>query len=336
MPARIAAVLAEGGAAGPRDARGVRAHDRARASRRRSPTRCRTAGRLTGRDIDVIHIVGGGALNRLLCQATADRSGLPVLAGPVEATALGNVLVQARAHGWFGPRRDARGPAARGGGIRVPRSGTSRAREQRTPQHSTGRAGTSRRGVCPPRCSASRRPTAVVALDAFGATNGRTAAVDDPYWLFSITKVLTGLTAARAIERGLLTTETPLSTAIPEFGAGRDDVVRLRHLASHTSGILEPSLDPAEGLRAALLAPGRDFAAGTASRYSTVAFDGIAELVRQRTGRTWDADIATWAPALGATGSRSIPPSTRTPWSTPSVSDSTCAASRATAIRAPA
>ncbi|MGB4137174.1 MAG: rhamnulokinase, partial [Microbacterium sp.] len=38
----------------------------------------------------------------LLCQATADRSRLPVLAGPVEATALGNVLVQARAAGCFG------------------------------------------------------------------------------------------------------------------------------------------------------------------------------------------------------------------------------------------
>ncbi|MFB7883461.1 serine hydrolase domain-containing protein [Microbacterium sp. NPDC056057] len=142
----------------------------------------------------------------------------------------------------------------------------------------------------------------VVALDAFGATGGRAAQVEDPYWLFSITKVLTGLTAARAIERGLLTTETLLSAALPAFGAGRDDVVRLRHLASHTSGIREPTLDPAEGLRAALLAPGRDFAAGTASRYSTVAFDGIAELVRHATGRTWDADVTEWAAALGATG----------------------------------
>jgi rhamnulokinase len=54
---------------------------------------------LSGRHVDVIHIVGGGARNALLCQLTADACGLPVLAGPVEATALGNVLVQARALG---------------------------------------------------------------------------------------------------------------------------------------------------------------------------------------------------------------------------------------------
>jgi rhamnulokinase len=59
----------------------------------------RTASDLSGRRVCVIHIVGGGALNTLLCQRTADRSGLPVLAGPVEATAIGNVLVQARAQG---------------------------------------------------------------------------------------------------------------------------------------------------------------------------------------------------------------------------------------------
>jgi rhamnulokinase len=57
------------------------------------------AQRLSGRDVDVIHIVGGGARNSLLCQLTADACGLPVTAGPVEATALGNILVQARALG---------------------------------------------------------------------------------------------------------------------------------------------------------------------------------------------------------------------------------------------
>lgn len=57
------------------------------------------AENLSGHVIRVIHVVGGGALNQLLCQATADRSGRPVVAGPVEATALGNVVVQGRAVG---------------------------------------------------------------------------------------------------------------------------------------------------------------------------------------------------------------------------------------------
>jgi rhamnulokinase len=57
------------------------------------------ASALAGTDLAAVNIVGGGALNALLCQATADRAGVPVIAGPVEATALGNVLVQARAAG---------------------------------------------------------------------------------------------------------------------------------------------------------------------------------------------------------------------------------------------
>ncbi len=54
---------------------------------------------LSGQHADVVHIVGGGSRNELLCQLTADATGLPVVAGPAEATALGNVLVQARALG---------------------------------------------------------------------------------------------------------------------------------------------------------------------------------------------------------------------------------------------
>ncbi|TDV57137.1 rhamnulokinase [Actinophytocola oryzae] len=57
------------------------------------------AQELSGRAVDVVHVVGGGARNSLLCQLTADACHLPVLAGPVEATALGNVLVQARVLG---------------------------------------------------------------------------------------------------------------------------------------------------------------------------------------------------------------------------------------------
>ncbi|MFF4394304.1 rhamnulokinase family protein [Streptomyces sp. NPDC001480] len=60
------------------------------------------AQRLAGHPVDVVHIVGGGTRNALLCQLTADACGLPVVAGPAEAAALGNVLVQARAHGAAG------------------------------------------------------------------------------------------------------------------------------------------------------------------------------------------------------------------------------------------
>jgi sugar (pentulose or hexulose) kinase len=59
----------------------------------------RTAGDLAGWQPTVVHVVGGGTRNELLCRLTADACGLPVLAGPMEAAALGNVLVQARALG---------------------------------------------------------------------------------------------------------------------------------------------------------------------------------------------------------------------------------------------
>lgn len=55
--------------------------------------------RLTGRVIRVVHVVGGGAANGLLCQLIADIDNRPVHAGPVEATALGNALLQAWADG---------------------------------------------------------------------------------------------------------------------------------------------------------------------------------------------------------------------------------------------
>jgi len=72
----------------------------------------RAAEGLSGRRVDVVHLVGGGSRNTLLCQLTADALGLPVLAGPAEATALGNVLVQARAHGALGARRAGGGDAS--------------------------------------------------------------------------------------------------------------------------------------------------------------------------------------------------------------------------------
>ena len=54
---------------------------------------------LAGGRIETIHIVGGGTKNRQLCQAAADACGRRVVAGPVEATAIGNVMMQAVAAG---------------------------------------------------------------------------------------------------------------------------------------------------------------------------------------------------------------------------------------------
>ncbi|HHS13521.1 MAG TPA: rhamnulokinase [bacterium] len=59
-----------------------------------------------------LHIVGGGSRNRMLNQFTADASGLPVLAGPAESTALGNILIQAMALGHLSSLREARSLAA--------------------------------------------------------------------------------------------------------------------------------------------------------------------------------------------------------------------------------
>lgn len=58
-----------------------------------------TVERVTGSPVRGVHVVGGGSLNHALNQATADATNRPVLAGPAEATAIGNILVQAIALG---------------------------------------------------------------------------------------------------------------------------------------------------------------------------------------------------------------------------------------------
>ncbi|MGW9112991.1 rhamnulokinase [Microbacterium sp. NPDC055683] len=98
MPQRIAAWLGERGLAVPQS-RAEFARCIVESLAAAFAEAVHTASSLSGKRVNAIHLVGGGSLNTLLCQLTADRAGIPVLAGPVEATALGNVLVQARALG---------------------------------------------------------------------------------------------------------------------------------------------------------------------------------------------------------------------------------------------
>ena len=98
MPARIASILAERGDSAPTN-RPELVRSILESLAASFADAVNTACELSGATASVVHIVGGGSQNELLCQLTADRLGRPVLAGPVEATAIGNVLVQARAQG---------------------------------------------------------------------------------------------------------------------------------------------------------------------------------------------------------------------------------------------
>lgn len=77
-----------------------------------------TIERLTGESVSGIHIIGGGARNAYLNQATADAAARPVLAGPMEATAAGNIIVQSMACGDLASLADGRARLLqRGGGL---------------------------------------------------------------------------------------------------------------------------------------------------------------------------------------------------------------------------
>ncbi|MEU3306184.1 rhamnulokinase [Nocardiopsis sp. NPDC055551] len=98
MPARIAEFATETGRPPPGDpVQVVRCVlDSLALAYRRA---VRQAAELSGQEVEVVHIVGGGSRNTLLCRLTAEATGLPAIAGPAEGTAVGNLLVQARAVG---------------------------------------------------------------------------------------------------------------------------------------------------------------------------------------------------------------------------------------------
>lgn len=98
MPARIEALLKKGGQRAPQNRGGmVKSIFVSLACKYRMVIE--TLESVTSKSISTIHVVGGGSRNELLCRLTADISGREVLAGPSEASALGNILVQAHASG---------------------------------------------------------------------------------------------------------------------------------------------------------------------------------------------------------------------------------------------
>ncbi len=107
MPAAIAGFLAETGQPAVR-APATLARVVLESTALRYADRLRALERVSGQPIRAVRIVGGGSRNDFLNQATANATGLPVLAGPVEATALGNLLVQAIADGRFADTAEAR------------------------------------------------------------------------------------------------------------------------------------------------------------------------------------------------------------------------------------
>lgn len=78
---------------------------------------------VTGEPVHRLHLVGGGSRSPFICQAIADACGRPVIAGPAEATTLGNALAQARAYGGPATIEEIRQLVARSGGIREYRPG---------------------------------------------------------------------------------------------------------------------------------------------------------------------------------------------------------------------
>jgi rhamnulokinase len=98
MPARILAYCHDHGLSAP-DSRPALVRSIVESLAEGFAVAVEQAAELSGRPVGRVHLVGGGSLNVLLCQATANRCGRPIVAGPAEATAIGNVLVQGRALG---------------------------------------------------------------------------------------------------------------------------------------------------------------------------------------------------------------------------------------------
>ncbi len=155
--------------------------------------------------------------------------------------------------------------------------------------------------------------TGVLSLEAFGSDGDRAAHVEDRFALYSITKPLIALTAMRAVERGLLTVDTPLTHALPGFASSD---ITLGHLMSHTSGVTDLDLGTGAGaganapfshgnattLREAIERAPLEYVPGTARRYNNLAWVGAAALIEKATGQGLEELVAELAASVGASG----------------------------------
>jgi len=112
LPARVRAICAETGQPVPPDA-GTLVRVLLESLALRYAVAVDELTGASGHPVEAIHVVGGGSNHRLLCRLTAGATGLPVRAGPVEATAIGNLAVQAIAAGELANVAEARALIAR-------------------------------------------------------------------------------------------------------------------------------------------------------------------------------------------------------------------------------
>lgn len=112
MPAKIAAFCRANGQAPPEDIGAVARCIFESLALAWRATLAQIAA-VIGHPFDALHVIGGGAQNALLCQCAANATGLPVIAGPVEATAMGNLLTQLIAHGAIASLAEGRAAIAR-------------------------------------------------------------------------------------------------------------------------------------------------------------------------------------------------------------------------------
>lgn len=137
---------------------------------------------------------------------------------------------------------------------------------------------------------------------AGGAIDGREVGLDDVFPLFSVTKPVVALAALREVEAGRLALDTPLTEAVPDLSGRHPVPLRLHHLLEHTSGFVEPPLDAPDGLAASLRSAGSAFAAGTRVSYSSLAFQGVAELIAHATDGPYERAVSAVARDAGADG----------------------------------